>query len=533
MSTGDDVTRRAVSDEVDLGIPGIGPATLVGRGGFGRVYRAVQASAGGAVAVKVASGHLDATGRERFEREARALGALRGHPNICTVFDANVDDDDRPYLVMEYLPTTLAQRLADGGAMEWSEAAALGVQLAGALHTAHANGLLHRDVKPENVLISQFGVPKLADFGLARFTDDTLSGTITTTIGHAAPELLRGGAPTVATDVYALGSTLFAALTGHVAFAATDEAHPAHLFRRIEEDPVPEMPGVPEPIARLVRSAMAKDPSERPSSAEELGEALRDAQAAAGITVTPLPLSADAPRRSPAADLPVTVDDVPRGRPAPGGELTQAVERSGRGPVVLEPADTLPEPEPRRRAPWLGLAAVAAVVAAVAVAWALTRDSDEASTSDTTTAEGPGEEETTTTLSAQEQLAADRRLIERFWADYSEASLSSAAAQDAFIVRHTHPMMGSRDECGPFGGDPGDFEPSQVIFDGADLRPSPDWRLPYGPNQGEVPTGRLYLTPVVFADEAGVAWSDAVEYHVAVVDSDSGDAPVVYSQWAC
>jgi hypothetical protein len=522
-----------MSDEIDLGIDGIGPATLVGRGGFGRVYRAVQASSGGAVAVKIAAGHLDATGRERFEREARALGALRGHPNICTVFDAGVDADERPYLVMEYAPSTLAQGLADDGAMAWQEAAALGVQLAGALHTAHARGLLHRDVKPENVLISQFGVPKLADFGLARFTDDTLSGTITTTISHAAPELLRGGPPTVATDVYALGSTLFAALTGHVAFALTDQAHPASLYRRIDEDPVPEMPGVPDAIAQVVRNAMAKDPSRRPDSAAALGEALRDAQRREGAAVTPLPLAADEPATRPAPPLPVTAESATPHQGAGEDALTEAIVRGNREPVVLEESPGSPDDVPGRRVPrWVPAAALVGAVLIAILAVALTGGDGDPTTSGTTSTTTIVEE-STTTLSPEAQLAADLPLIRQFWEDFSEASLTSAAAEDAFIVRNTHPMMGSRDACGPFGGEnaEAEFEPSRAVLDESAVAPSPDWRLPYGPHQGEVPTGRLYVTPVAF--EYRGLLGDPVDYNVAIVQPEPDDPPVVYSQWAC
>jgi serine/threonine protein kinase len=393
-----------MSDEVDLGIRGIGPATLVGRGGFGRVYRAVQASSGGAVAVKLASGHLDATGRERFEREARALGALRGHPNICTVYDAGVDTDDRPYLVMEYAPSTLAQRIAEEGAMAWADVAALGVQLAGALHTAHTRGLLHRDVKPENVLISHFGVAKLADFGLVRFTDDTLSGTITTTISHAAPELLRGSPPSVATDVYALGSTLFAALTGHLAFTLTDQAHQASLYRRIEEDPVPEMPGVPEALAQVVQTAMAKQPGDRYGSAEAMGAALQEVQTVEGVPATPLLMASE--ERVPIAQpaLPETIDVAATPyQDADRGNLTEAVVRGDREPALVEdlaqtPAEGDGASRTLSRAIRISAGVLAALILVLVVLIAGGRNGDDSGTTtsrDTTTSESTTTETTT------------------------------------------------------------------------------------------------------------------------------------------
>jgi serine/threonine protein kinase len=381
-----------LDEEVDLGIPGIGPATLIGRGGFGRVYRAVQTATGSEVAVKLVAGHLEEHTQQRFEREARALGALRGHPNICTVFDAGVDADGRPYLVMERAATTLAQQLDESGAMAWDAAATLVVQLAGALHTAHANRLLHRDVKPENVLITPYREPKLADFGLARFTDDTLSrGVITTTIAHAAPELIRGDEPTVATDVYALGSTLFCALTGHVAFGLTGSALEISRYRRIEEDPVPEMPGVPEPIADVVRTAMAKRPEERFASAGAMGEALRDAQRALGVQETPMAVMLEPPQpRTP------TPEPKPGGTkpPAKTGNPTRVLTGRGR-PRPKPPGTTEPEPEPDLevdRRPYLAALAVLALVVVVigAVALSGTGDGDDRKASDTTTTIAPG-----------------------------------------------------------------------------------------------------------------------------------------------
>jgi hypothetical protein len=353
---------------IDLGIPGVGPAELVGRGGFGLVYRATQLSSGGVVAIKVLQGNLDTTASIRFEREASALGSLRGHPNICTVYDAGVDPTGRPYLVMELAPSSLAQRIASDGPLPWQDAVTLGVRLAGALETAHRARLLHRDVKPENVLLTAFGEWRLADFGLARLTDDTLSRDVTATVTHAAPELLEGAPASVASDVYALGSTLFVALTGSPAFTLADGAHQASVFRRIAEEPVPDMPGTPADVAEVVRTAMAKDPTERFASAADMGTALQAAQQRAGVVVTPLPLplGETLPPGLPGPDTHLT-EDVRT--PIEVGELTTAVEREGREVPPIE-VDTSPEPKegggwrPSRRAllTAVALVAVAAVV---------------------------------------------------------------------------------------------------------------------------------------------------------------------------
>ena len=328
--------------EVDLGIPGLGPGLLVGGGGFGKVYRATQLATGGPVAVKVFSGHLDDTARSRFEREAAALGSLRGHPNICTVFDAGVDGSGRPYLVMEYAPSTLAQRVADGP-LGWVDATSLGVRIAGALETAHRTGLLHRDVKPENVLWTEFGAWLLADFGLARFTDDTASRTLAATVSHAAPELVAGGAASVASDVYALGSTLFTALTGRMAFARGEDEHRLSVYRRIEEEPVPAMSGVPEPVAAVVRQAMAKRPGDRFASAAALGETLQEAQRTLGSAVTPLPVRVPEPEAAPGPPLEPAASTVDDRTPKMPADPTEVVIRRDR---ERPPRDTEPSPEP-------------------------------------------------------------------------------------------------------------------------------------------------------------------------------------------
>jgi hypothetical protein len=254
------------------------------------------------------------------------------------VYFAGTDSEERPYLVMEYAASSLAEHIAERGALPWSEVASLGVELAGALETAHRANLLHRDVKPENVLRTRFGRWQLADFGLARFNDDTLSRGLTTTVSHAAPELLEHGRASGGADVYARGSSLFVALTGRRAFAGDDDSHPVSVFRRIAEDPVPEMPAVPEAITAVVRTAMAKDPAERFASAAAMGEALRDAQRSAGLDVTPLPLPPDTP--APAAE-PGPGGEETVGSPTPHipADPTRAVERSGRRAPEREPVE--------------------------------------------------------------------------------------------------------------------------------------------------------------------------------------------------
>ena len=233
------------------------------------------------------------------------LGAVSGHPHIVSVFDAGVCGQSRPYLVMEYLPGgTLAQRLRRHGRLPWPEATEIGVKLAGALASAHASGILHRDVKPENVLVSAFGEPQLVDFGLAglRGDDEAGSGLVTASPAHAAPEVLAGEPAGLSSDVYSLGSTVFALLTGHAPFEGPGDGRPAGSAPGPEPDL--RAAGVPAPVEEAVMDALARDPATRTSSARALGGALQAAQRAAGLEATRLvvPTAAGPAVAPPAAD---------------------------------------------------------------------------------------------------------------------------------------------------------------------------------------------------------------------------------------
>ena len=191
-------------DPVDLGIAGLGPGTPIGRGGFGTVYKAEQPAFRRTVAVKVLDGQLDERAQRRFERECQAMGSLSDHPGIITIFDAGTTGTGAPYLMMAFQPGgSVADKLARDGALAWSEGLRIGVEVAEALAAAHRMEVLHRDVKPANILLSGYGHAQLGDFGIARVTGatQTRGDQLTASLLYAPPEILDGQPPAAASDV--------------------------------------------------------------------------------------------------------------------------------------------------------------------------------------------------------------------------------------------------------------------------------------------------------------------------------------------
>ncbi|TDC40011.1 serine/threonine-protein kinase [Micromonospora sp. KC213] len=279
-----------------LGVDGCTDAVEVGRGGFGVVYRAWQPDFSRWVAVKVLAADWHGPSRARFERELRTLGQLSGHPHIVTLHQAGRTTAGNPYLLMAYEEGgSLGDRLRAGTPGDWREAVAGGIAIAGALETAHRADVLHRDVKPENILVSAYGELKLADFGQARpfsagRTDPR--GRVTASVLHTAPEVLRGEPASVVADVYALASTVLHWIHGAPAFAPIPGEPLASLLRRVAVDPVPDLRplGVPDEVCAALERAMAKDPAHRPATAAAFADELRATQAAAGVPVSPFVL---------------------------------------------------------------------------------------------------------------------------------------------------------------------------------------------------------------------------------------------------
>src|SRR3954470_24123972 len=251
--------------------------TVAGRGGMGIVYRATQLSLARPVAVKlIAPEHAaDAGFRERFERESRMAAAIE-HPNVIPVYAAG-EEDGRLYLVMRYVAgTDLHALLRREGKLEPRQAAEIVAQIAAALDAAHAAGLVHRDVKPANVLLSAEHA-YLSDFGLTRLvgsdTELTEAGQWIGTVDYCSPEQLRGERTDARSDVYALGCVLFTALTGSTPFGRGTV--PATMMAHIgDEAPRASAFGAPREFDRVIWRAMAKDPDDRYPSAGDLGRAV-------------------------------------------------------------------------------------------------------------------------------------------------------------------------------------------------------------------------------------------------------------------
>ncbi|TMQ72884.1 MAG: hypothetical protein E6K80_01655 [Candidatus Eisenbacteria bacterium] len=285
----------------------------LGAGGMGEVYRARDTRLLRDVAVKVLPSHLSSSPevRSRFEREARTVSSLN-HPHICILHDVG-REGDTDYLVMELVEgETLAQRLTRG-ALAPMEVVRLGAQIADALERAHRAGVIHRDLKPGNIMLTKSG-PKLMDFGLARASGPlggpssgsvamtqsptmaqplTAEGTIVGTFQYMAPEQLEGKEADARSDVWALGCVLYEMATGRRAFEGKSQASLISAIMTSEPEPLVQLaPMSPPALERLARACLAKDPEERVQTAHDVKLQLQwiaEGSSAAGV---PAPVAA-------------------------------------------------------------------------------------------------------------------------------------------------------------------------------------------------------------------------------------------------
>jgi hypothetical protein len=247
-----------IADRYELG-------AVIGTGSSAVVHRAWDRDASATVAVKILTVGPEVHDPRRHDREIEALARVR-HPGLAALRDHGIDDGVR-YLVLDLVDgPTLAEHVLLAGPLTPDATRRLGTQVAAALAAVHAAGIVHRDVKPANVLLDLDGVPRLTDFGIAHALDATAltrSGAVVGTVGYLAPEQVRGRAVGVAADVYALGLVLLEAVTGHREYPGTAaESAAARLHRS------PVVPrDLPAPLARTIRAMTASDPARRPTAA--------------------------------------------------------------------------------------------------------------------------------------------------------------------------------------------------------------------------------------------------------------------------
>jgi eukaryotic-like serine/threonine-protein kinase len=250
----------------------------LGHGGMATVHLARDETLGREVAIKRLSKALsgDEIFRERFMREARTAAGL-SHPNIVAVFDVG-EEDGLPYIVMECVDgRTLAELLAEHGPLDPDRAADLILQACAGLEHAHAAGLVHRDIKPQNLLVREDDTLKIVDFGIARPVDGTqltLAGTILGTAAYLAPEQALGERVTAAADLYSLGAVTYELLSGRPPYEFESLAE---LPVKQREGPPPWIKGVSEELQDVVRRCLAPDPADRPRSAAALAHELAQA----------------------------------------------------------------------------------------------------------------------------------------------------------------------------------------------------------------------------------------------------------------
>ena len=303
-----------------LGIEGIVDAVPSTAGGSSVIYEARQADFDRRVAVKILRGPANTELQRRFDRERRAVGRLSGHPGIVDIYEGGVTDTGELYLVMPFIEGgSLQTELDRKGAFRLEQAIRDVMTAAEAVDFAHRHGVIHRDIKPGNLLRGATGLPVVTDFGIARIRD---SGVATSTVMaatplYAAPEVLADDEASEASDVYSLAALLYALLSGRPPFSDKPASNIWTLIERIRTEPAPAIQGVPVRVMEVIEQAMAKDPADRPTSAGLFAQYLRFAledssrrpdnfitDVPSRPTVTPIKLGSAAFPATPARGIP-------------------------------------------------------------------------------------------------------------------------------------------------------------------------------------------------------------------------------------
>lgn len=261
----------------------------IGQGGMAVVYRGVDRILHRPVAIKVLHAHLaqKAEARARFAREARIIARLR-HPNVVEVYDFAQEDSERAFIVAEFIEgITLSDFLRQHGPMQPELAACVVSIVARALHHAHQQGVIHRDVKPENIMVRRDGLLKLMDFGIAHVVDMehlTVTGAIVGSPAHMSPEQVDGRALDARTDIFSMGTLLFLIASGRYPFMSDT---PSGLLKAIAEAKVPDVrvvcPSFSDELYAVLRRMMTRNPDDRYQSAADVASALEQAVSVVGV----------------------------------------------------------------------------------------------------------------------------------------------------------------------------------------------------------------------------------------------------------
>jgi serine/threonine-protein kinase len=429
----------------------------VATGGMAAVYAAADEVLGREVAIKVLSPAMgaDDAARERFTREARAAARVGDHPNVVTIYDIGETDGDPPsaFIVMELLTGgTIHDRLRSGDpiphglALRWLE------QTAKALDAAHAEGMVHRDVKPANLLLDSSGTLKVADFGIATLATDsplTQTGQVVGTAAYFSPEQAMGKPATAASDRYALAVLAYELLTGQRPFPPGPPA--AQALARVDSDPpaaTSVAPGLPNEVDVVLARGMARDPGDRPVTAAALVSDLHDALGPTASTgsATPVPL--------PETEVVRQRTPRPPRRAAAAVPATEAPRFERRPPPPAAPRRTTGAGTPPRRSRAGVLLAVAALllVGGAGLAAALSGGGDkpqQAKTTPkatTTTAKKQPKTKPETTAAAPAETTATPPATTE-----AAAPTGGAPADAAGIQASAHSLIGSGDYAGAVG----------------------------------------------------------------------------------
>ena len=472
--TGGANERRVLADRYRLD-------EVIGRGGMSTVYRGTDLALDRVVAVKVAMDPLlerDPVYAARFKREARAAASLN-HPGVVTVYDAGADGPTR-YIVMEYVEgRDLSEILREEGPLEPARAARIAEQIAGTLAAAHAAGIVHRDIKPGNVMITGSHPPgppaspdasreqvKVLDFGIARTADAvtlTQTASVLGTAPYMSPEQATGQPADARSDIYSLGCVLYEMLTGKPPFMADVPAAVLHQHVRVPAKPPSRLaPDTPPALDALVLQMLAKAPKDRPQTAAEVRDRLAAYETPTEPTrpitaaTSPLPAAeAFAAAAAAAAEAP-QIATVPQAASRPPEPVAPA-------PEPVTPARRMPPPggpdrrPPRGAGPWVVLAGIALVLLGAAVAYAVTGggSSTTSSTGSHSTAGTPARSTTHAPTSASHSTSTPSTPSTTASTNSSTGSTATTTTTTTTTTTPTTPTTTVPGPPGPGGTPPG------------------------------------------------------------------------------